>query len=192
VPGRGAGCVEVWDISTTPKEMVAFNWITGNGKWEPFLSYVEHVWTKYRADIMVDATGPQTIIPEILNRKGINVTGLALTTQKDEAITATQMMLQRREIIFPYIKGRREQYLGYELPDKHIAQDIVMTGVMSGLKFYSLEVPHDGVEDTGERFERRRNRTGTRRRKGYYRSGPGEIPWRPDDAVGGGPPGKLR
>lgn len=181
-PGRGASCVEVWDVSKTPRELAAFNWISGNGKWEPFLSHIEHVWAKYKAAITVDATGPQTIIPELLNRKGIQVQGLSLTTQKDEAITATQMLLQRREVAFPHIKGRREQYLGYELPDTKIAQDIVMAGVMAGFKFYSMEVPSESIADTQERHHRRRSRTGTRRRpQGYYRSGEGNLPWRPGD-----------
>lgn len=173
-PKRGAPVIEVWDVTARPWRLSAFWWMSGYGKWEPFLAGVEELHKKYNAQPYVDATGPQTIVPEMLQRRGVPAIGLYMNKDKAPGITQLQHYIQQKRVEYPYIQGRRAQYVQYELPDDKIAQDIVMAGVQAGLALRLMEVEHESSKDSGDRYERRKKPAPSRNRSQSRRDTEGE------------------
>lgn len=159
-PYRGAGGVAVFDISCKPAQMAAFWWVAGNGRWGPWLAAVKYFLVKYEPVFKaIDSTGAQSIIVEReFQAAGIPIAGFHLGKRKSDMLLDLQLALEKTKMIWPFIKGIRDQLRKYRLPDKNLPQDLVMTiataaHMMQGLPDEDKEV---GPKRVGEMVKSRR------------------------------------
>lgn len=141
VPRRNAGCIMVFDITGFPMQegsvaqMVAFAWVSGNGEYTAFEHQYKSWWEYYRCGMnaALEATGPQKSFAEYAFTLGLQgqtmlVEGMDMSgNKKNEALQAAIQVFQRGLITLPFIRGARNQLVGYDLPDTKLAQDIVST-----------------------------------------------------------------
>lgn len=127
-PYRGAGAVIVFDITCKPAQMAAFWWVAGNGKWAPWIAAVKYLLNKYEpAFKAIDATGAQSIIVEReFQAAGFPIAGFHLGKRKSAMLIDLQLALEKVKMIWPFIKGLRDQLRRYRLPDKNLPQDLAM------------------------------------------------------------------
>jgi len=48
VPNRGTSAFMVFDVSSIPVELAAFNWVSGGGSWIPGLNTLKYYQAKYK------------------------------------------------------------------------------------------------------------------------------------------------
>ena len=139
VPKRNAGVIMVFDVTGFPfdigsvAKMVAFAWVSGNGRYENFEVQFKTWWEYYRCgfNAAVEATGPQKSFAEYAFTLGLHgqqmlVEGADMSgNKKMEALQAAIQIMQRGLFKFPFIRGMRSQLTAYELPDTKLSQDIV-------------------------------------------------------------------
>jgi hypothetical protein len=139
VPRRNAACVVVYDITGFPlmegtkAEMVAFAWVSGNGRYEAFEQQFKTWWEYYGCGMnaAIETTGPQKSLAEYAFTLGLNGQQMLIEpidmsgNRKNEAIQAAIQLYQRGLFRTPFVRGMRGQLVGFDLPDTKIAQDIV-------------------------------------------------------------------
>jgi len=138
-PRRNAGVVLVFDITGFPlqegsvAELVAFAWVNGNGKYHNFEVQFKTWWEYYRCGMnaSLETTGPQKSLAEYAFTLGLGGQQMLIEpmdmsgNKKNEALQAAIQIYQRGLLRTPFIRGMRNQLVGYVLPDTKIAQDIV-------------------------------------------------------------------
>jgi hypothetical protein len=139
LPRRNAGAIGVFDITGFPyvpgsvAKLVAFAWVSGGGRYEPFEIQYKTWWEYYRCgfNAALESTGPQKSYAEYAFNMGLQgqemwITGIDMSgNRKKEALQATIQIFQRAKFRIPLIRGMRSQLIGYTLPDAKIAQDLV-------------------------------------------------------------------
>jgi hypothetical protein len=127
--GRGATVALVLDISTTPWQVVAFRYVTGAG-YKIATPLIQELKSEYRAEVVLDSTGPGDPVDERLQEEeGIPIelslrhTGVS----KPQMLHFMQLALERRLVEYPFIKLLIDEMRDYAWEDKGIAQDCVMT-----------------------------------------------------------------
>lgn len=150
-PGRNAPAIGVLDIThfpTTPATLTAFSWTFGKGHPEPwinqFLSYTRVYNTIGRS--YYDATGPQRgyerFVKDLMHLGAVPV-GLQ-SGEKDANLTGLRTLLSQGLIQWSdKIGGIPNQLLKYELPDTHLAQDIVIMLALSSIHLSPLLLQED-------------------------------------------------
>ncbi len=142
-PHRNAGCVTVWDVAGFPNKPATlryFDWVYGNGSYDPFKYSYHYAYQKYRPEIsIIDDTGPQKLWSEqILFNLGIYSTGFDFSGQKMGMLTAAELLIQRGMVRYPFIQGIRSQLVSYDIAEdklnSKLPQDIVVNIFM--LAFY--------------------------------------------------------
>ena len=138
-PRRNAGVIGVFDITGFPgefgskAELVAFSWVTGNGRYDAFVEQYKTWWEYYHCQLsnVIECTGPQKSFSEYAFTLGLDgqqmlIEGMDLSgNKKNEALQALIQLFQRGMLRIPFIRGMRNQLIGYDLPDTKLAQDIV-------------------------------------------------------------------
>jgi len=138
-PHRNAGAIGVFDITGMPYTpgseavLVAFAWVAGHGRYEPFEHQFKTWWEYYRCGFnsALESTGPQKSFSEYAFTMGLQgqemwVDGIDMSgNKKNEALQATIQLFQRGKIRIPFSRSMRNQLVSYILPDTKIAQDIV-------------------------------------------------------------------
>lgn len=164
-PYRGAGAVMVFDISCKPAQMVALWWVAGNGRWAPWIAAVKYFLDKYQPEFKgIDSTGAQSAIIETeFQREGIPITGFHLGKRKSDMLIDLQMSLEKVKMIWPFIKGLREQLRKYRLPDKNMAQDLVMTLATAAYMLRDLPDEKEGPPARSGRLRKTRRKVRSRR-----------------------------
>jgi hypothetical protein len=139
VPRRNAGVVLVYDITDFPyyegsqAVMVAFAWINGNGSYYNFEHQYKTWWEYYNCQFTaaLETTGPQKSLEEYAFTLGLNGQRMLIEpmdlsgNKKNEALQAAIQLYQRGLFVHPFIRGLRNQLVGYSLPDTKLAQDLV-------------------------------------------------------------------
>lgn len=150
-PRRNSPAILVADMTEFPSkpiEIVAFNWIFGNGSYDPFKFNYQRLAAKYHPDeMLVDNTGQQSLWDEqIFLNLGLWVTGINFSSIKNGMLLALIQLIERRKILFPYVQGFRSQLVGYDLTrDDELAQDITVCFMM--LAFHARRVLWQNVEE---------------------------------------------
>lgn len=138
-PKRNAGVIGVFDITGFPGEfeskakLVAFSWVTGNGRYDAFVEQYKGWWQYYHCQLSsaVESTGPQKSFAEYAFTLGMSGQQMMIEAmdlsgnKKNEALQALIQLFQRGLMEIPFIRGMRNQLVGYDLPDTKLAQDIV-------------------------------------------------------------------
>jgi hypothetical protein len=160
-PKRNAAVVGTWDITycpDQPAQLVAFNWVYGNGEPDPWIqSFYDQV-VKYRTigRCAFDSTGLQSgyqrwveIFNQVLS-ENINLGG----SGKYTAVNAGKVLMAKGKIAFPTIPAIISQLAKYETQkdkDTKLAQDIVMFICMTCA--WLERVFYFGVVENNERAE---------------------------------------
>ena len=138
-PRRNCGVIAVFRITGFPTapgskvHMVAFAWVSGNGRYEPFEHQFKTWWEYYRCGMnaAIESTGPQKSFAEYAFTLGLDgqqmwVYGVDMSgNKKSIALQACMQLFQRGLFRIPLARGIRNQLVGFKLPDTKIAQDIV-------------------------------------------------------------------
>lgn len=136
-PNRNSGvimCFDTSDFPNHPAKLVYFDWVAGNGSYDPFIISYSHAWNKYKPyDALIDSTGTQSLWNEqILFDRGIWATGMNFSTQKKGMLVSAMRQAERHLFEWPYIQGIRSQLLAYDITDdEKLPQDIVATLMMT-------------------------------------------------------------
>ena len=139
VPRRNAACVVVFDITGFPlmegsrAEMAAFAWVSGNGTYHAFEHQFKTWWEYYKCGMnaALETTGPQKSLAEYAFTLGLSGHQMLIEpmdmsgNRKNEALQAAIQLYQRGLFRTPFVRGMRNQLVGYDLPDTKLAQDIV-------------------------------------------------------------------
>ena len=189
-PTRNAGVIIVLDVTEYPKKPATlryFDWINGNGSYEPFKASYKYAYDLYRPiAALVDSTSTQSLWAEqVLIGLNINAIGMDFSGKKNAMLVTAMNMFQRRQIQIPYIQGFRSQLVTYSIADDtKLSQDIVATLLM--LAFYmrhsawedftehsdlvaTQSLPVDSVRDVRSNMRNFRNPRGVvRTRSGIY------------------------
>ena len=139
LPRRNAGVILVFDITGFPfdsgskADLVAFAWVSGNGRYKNFEVQYKTWWEYYRCGLCaaLESTGPQKSYAEYAFTIGLRGQQMLVEetdmsgNKKMEALQAAIQIMQRGLFKIPFIRGMRTQLTAYELPDDKLAQDIV-------------------------------------------------------------------
>ena len=139
VPRRNAGVIMVFDITGFPfqegsvAKMAAFAWVSGQGKYHNFEQQYKTWWQYYNCSLnaALETTGPQKSLGEYAFTLGLGGEQMLVEqmdmsgNKKNEALQAAIQIYQRGLFQTPFIRGMRNQLVGYTLPDNKLAQDIV-------------------------------------------------------------------
>jgi hypothetical protein len=166
LPRRNAGAIGVFDVTGFPytpgskAEMVAFAWVSGGGRYEPFEIQYKTWWEYYRCafNAALESTGPQKSYSEYAFTMGLQgqemwVEGIDMSgNKKNEALQASIQLFQRGKFRIPFIRGMRNQLVSYHLPDTKLAQDLVsmvMTAAawLRNFKFWGNEPEKEQEEE---------------------------------------------
>jgi len=132
-PKRNAGVIFVADIAKKPFEIVFFHWVSGHGKYDPFLTSYKYAIEKYNPKYRgIDSTAGQKGIQELaFERNDIETDGISFGGKKDAMLNSLSLLVSNQEIVWPPIKGLIKQMSVYtKQDDSKLAQDIVMTLAM--------------------------------------------------------------
>lgn len=131
-PKRNAGVVMVWDTTDIPAQLVYFHWVFGFGSISPWVASFKYAKEKYPGPCGFDTTSTQKYMDELVfEQEGIIVHPLNFSRDKNGFLNALRFLLERKGMSFPFIFGMKSQSRKYKLPDKHLAQDIIATLMMS-------------------------------------------------------------
>lgn len=148
-PKRNAGAVMVADLSEGDIKLVYFDWVVGNGKYDPWIKSLKYAIQKYHPILRgIDATGTQKAIDELaFENYGIQTDKLLMQRDKDAMLNALSIDLTGQKWRFPSIPGLHRQLSTYsrELEDKKFPQDLVMT--IAQLSFLARFAPEDAEDD---------------------------------------------
>lgn len=131
--GRNATVLFVLDISERPWRVVAYR-RESVASYPQIIEWIRETDFRYKnlghsqAWTVIDATGSGNVVKEILqDQHNLDVDGMVYSmATKPEVITAGQVCLDRRYVISPPIRAVMDEFSGYEMDDKRIAQDCVM------------------------------------------------------------------
>jgi hypothetical protein len=167
-PKRNTAVVVALDVTTSPHELVYFDWVRGNGSYFPFLDSYNYAINKYQPTIKgLDATGTQKALDELaFESKGIQLDKIYFGRDKSAILNDLSFTITGHKVKFPMIKGLNNQLLSYSRErekDKRFAQDIVMAlGMAAWLSRYA---PEEGVSDHEIKKNNYRNRRARVNRK---------------------------
>jgi hypothetical protein len=169
-PKRSAGVVMVADVTEMPKkEIVYFDWVSGRGSYNPFLTSYKYALTKYDPVLRgIDATGTQKALDELaFENHGIHTDKLNFGADKTAMLNALSLDLGNHRWAFPPISGLKRQLGQYSLDrDRKIAQDIVMTmAEISHLSRFVPEVRDEKAKPKKANHRNRKQRTSTAKRR---------------------------
>jgi len=129
VPRRNAAVVACFDTSVYPYELVYFDWISGHGKYQPFIQSFKYCMELYSPLFKgIDATGPGMALDQLaFEEVGIATDALNFAKDKQGMLNALSIAITGQQFRFPFIAGLFRQMAEYKLDDKKLTQDIVMT-----------------------------------------------------------------
>ena len=169
VPKRSAAPVIVADVTEKPYRVVYFDWVSGNGSYNPFLKSYKYALNKYNPILKgIDATGPQKALDELaFENFGIQTDKLNFSSDKDAMLNALSMLVTNQDIRWPPAKGILRQMGEYtRARDKALAQDIVMC--LAEIAHLARYVPEARSRDAKVRksnYRKRKSRTTASRRR---------------------------
>lgn len=168
-PKRNTGVVGVLRVDVSPKRLVYFDWVSGRGSYNPFLTSYKYAIEKYRPYLKgLDATGPQKAIDELaFENYGISVDGINFGSEKDKLLNALSLDITGHGIAYMPAKGIIRQVSSYVRKDRQLAQDIVMMlGMCSHLaRFAPGAEQAKKPKSSTPRPRNRKRRTNRRRRR---------------------------
>lgn len=129
--GRNATVGGVVDITERPWRLVAYRYSPGTS-YSQSQTYIEEWDAKYNQNAIcqsvIDATGKGDVMnEELTDQKRIDVEGIVYSAStKPLMIDSLRIALERKQLVFPFIRRMVDQLQSYEYPDDKIAQDIVM------------------------------------------------------------------
>jgi hypothetical protein len=129
-PKRNAGVVMCARVDTRPAKIVYFDWVFGQGSYNPFLASYKYSMEKYRPALKgMDTTGTQKAIDELaFENMGLQIDGLSFSTNKDAMLNSLIDAVANHDLKWPVIRGLLRQMSSYSREnDKKLVQDIVMT-----------------------------------------------------------------
>jgi hypothetical protein len=148
-PKRNAGVVMVADLSEGDIKIVYMHWVTGNGKYDPWIQSLKYAIQKYYPILRgIDATGTQKAIDELaFENFGIQTDKLLMQRDKDAMLNALSIDFSGHKLRFPQVPGLHKQLVSYsrDLDNKSLPQDLVMT--LAQLSFLARFAPEDVDED---------------------------------------------
>lgn len=170
-PHRNSPVIAVWDITDfpdKPAELRCFQWVFGNGSYDPFKIAYKYCYETYRPiEAIVDDTGSQKLWTEqVFFNLGIWTIGSNFAGMKEGMLVATQQQVQRRLYKWPFILGFRSQLVRYDITQDNknskLPQDIVAMLMMTSwhLRKYLWEdvaeksTPAHPVELRSAKFQR--------------------------------------
>jgi hypothetical protein len=168
-PKRNAGVVMVADVTSKPYELTYFDWVSGNGSYNPFLASYKKANDKYNPVLRgIDATGTQRGLDELaFENHGIPTDKLNFSTDKAAMLNELSNDITNHFWRMPPIKGMISQLGTYNWEtDKKVPQDTVMT--MAELSYLARFIPAEPVKSGAvakNNFNNRKARTTTRRRR---------------------------
>lgn len=131
--GRNAMVGMVWDITHEPWTLVAYFYREQMGyveakvvmeQWHQKYSYAGSV-----CRTVMDSTGKGDVLEEFIHMDHTidNLEGIVYSSaNKPNLLHAGQIMLERGNVRYPFIRRLIDQLTNYEIYDKEIAQDLVM------------------------------------------------------------------
>ena len=128
-PKRNAGSVGVLRVDKVPNTLVYFDWVSGKGSYNPFLTSFKYAIEKYHPSLRyLDTTSTQKGIQELaFARLGIDTESFNFAADKEYALNALSLKVTNHELSWPIIKGILKQMSVYTKDDdKKLAQDNVM------------------------------------------------------------------
>lgn len=154
--GRNATVLFVLDITERPWRVVAYRRET-QGSYPMIIQWIKEYDGIYKNQgrsqcwTVIDATGSGQVVQQILqDEHGLDVEGLTYSmATKPEVITAGQVALDNRWLIAPPIRAMMDEFSGYEMDDKKIVQDCVMS-LCQGLYHARMRVGDYNRGLTGE------------------------------------------
>jgi len=132
--GRNATVLFAIDITDRPWKVVAYRRETV-ASYPQIIEWIQETDARYRDKgnnqvwTVIDSTGSGNVVKEILqDQYNLDVEGLVYSmATKPEVITAGQVCIDRRMIISPPIRAVMDEFSSYEMDDKRIVQDCVMS-----------------------------------------------------------------
>lgn len=132
--GRNATVLFGLDITERPWKIIAYRRET-TASYPQIIDWIKETDDRYRDNnrnqvwTVIDATGSGSVVKEILqDTYNLDVQGLVYSmATKPEVITAGQVCLDRRYVVSPPIRTVMDEFSSYEMDDKRIVQDCVMS-----------------------------------------------------------------